>query len=76
MDPKHLAQFLALASALSPENLFCDGERPRAEARRVERSLKARWAKLEAEVGRKVDEGEVWAAHVRTLRPVGQTTRF
>lgn len=76
LTPDELREFLNLASALEPENLYCDGERSRTAARRVAASLRARWRALEAKVGRKVDEGEVWALHVETLRPVGTTERY
>ncbi len=60
--PKDLhEQFLNLACALSPENLTCDGELPRAEVNRRHASLMRQWAALEARAGRKVTEGEVWA---------------
>lgn len=54
------SRFLAISSELSPENLYCDGERPVAEARRIERILKKEWAKLEAQIGYKVDEVMVY----------------
>lgn len=56
--------FLRLASALSPENLHCDGEISRAQAARKERMLMKSWRALENEVGRKVSETEVWSNHM------------
>lgn len=53
-------KFLDLASALSPENLHCDGEISVAEARKRYRVLMGEWRELEAEVGHKVSEEEVW----------------
>ena len=53
-------QFAILACQLSPENLHCDGEISRAEAKRRERALLAKWSELERRVGRPVDEAEVW----------------
>lgn len=60
IPPKHLAAFRELASALSPENLSCDGERPASEARRVEAKLRKEWRQLERQVGRTVTENEIW----------------
>lgn len=48
--------FVDLAGELSPENLYCDGERPAAEARRIEVILKKEWSKLEAQIGYQVSE--------------------
>ncbi len=53
--------FMNLASRLSPENLHEDGEISRAEAQRKYNHLMREWAKLEALVGRTVDEDEVWS---------------
>ena len=61
-------RFMGLANALSPENLHCDGEISRAAARRKEVGLRQSWRALEAEVGRKVTEDEVWAAFLTTPR--------
>jgi hypothetical protein len=61
LTPNQFEHFLRLVSALSPENLHCDGEISQAAARRKERALLAQWKALEGEVGRKVDESEVWA---------------
>jgi hypothetical protein len=55
-------RFMAIASALSPENLMADGERSRDAAVRIKQSLAARWLALEAEVGRSVTDDEVWGA--------------
>jgi len=67
-DKAAMAKFLDIASALSPENLHCDGEISNAEARRKERALRAQWRALEVEIGRKVYEGEVWAWYMKLLR--------
>lgn len=64
LTPDMRDRFLDLASALSPENLHWDGERSRTAAKKAERALKAKWRKLEKELGRKVDESEVWAAYL------------
>jgi hypothetical protein len=62
-------RFMAIAGALSPENLMADGERTHAAAARIKRSLLARWTALEAEVGRgAVTEDEVWGAFMASRR--------
>lgn len=53
-------RFLALSCQLSPENLACDGERSRADQRKVRAAIMKEWRALEAEAGRKVTEAEVW----------------
>jgi hypothetical protein len=58
-------KFLDLSCKLSPENLTCDGERSPAEVKRRHAAIIALWRKLEAEVGRKVTEDEIWANHRR-----------
>jgi hypothetical protein len=59
--PQDLYQeFLGLASALSPENLTCDGELSASLAAAKAAQLRAKWRRLEANVGRKVTEDEVW----------------
>ena len=60
--------FLRLASALSPENLHCDGEISRSAAARKAVQLRKQWRALEAEVGQRVTEDDVWAAHMRSHR--------
>ena len=67
-EDKAMAKFLDIASALSPENLHCDGEISNAEARRKERVLRAQWRVLEVKIGRRVYEGEVWAWYLRQER--------
>lgn len=54
-------KFLTICGALSPENLYCDGEVGHAEAARTERKLRAEWAALEKLAGRKVSEDEIWS---------------
>ncbi len=46
--------------SLSPENLFCDGERPVAQARRIERTLNHKLNSLFKELGRKMGEIEAY----------------
>ncbi len=65
MDKHILDRFFSLACALSPENLCCDGELPRAEVRRKYNRLTKEWKALETKLGRKVSESEVWAAYER-----------
>lgn len=60
MDKDRLERFARLASALSPENLACDGELSRRQVAARHRRLTAEWKALEAEVGRAVTEEEVW----------------
>ena len=46
--------------ALSPENLYCDGELSRSEARRKAVTLRSQLRKCFSELGRDVDEHEAW----------------
>ena len=55
--------FLNLSCALSPENLSCDGELPRAEVARRYRQLNHEWKAAEREFGAKVTESDVFAAY-------------
>lgn len=54
------AEFQRLAGALSPENLSCDGELPRAQVKQRYAQLKKEWRELEVMVGRTVTESDVW----------------
>ena len=47
-----MADMQRVESALSPENLFWDGERPRGQAKAAERVLTRRLAELESELAR------------------------
>ena len=60
MTRAQFEKFLNLASRLSPENLSCDGEISRAQVNAKFRKLTNEWKSLETEIGRKVDEGEIW----------------
>lgn len=62
LPPDLVKEFLSLANAMSPENLFADGERPKAQAMKLLKTLKARWKELEKKAGRKVTEDEVWGS--------------
>jgi hypothetical protein len=55
-----IAALRRIESALSPENLFCDGERPRTEARRIESRLMAERIAVVAELGREPSPRELW----------------
>jgi len=48
-------------SSLSPENLFCDGERSRTEARKIERRLTKQYNNLIKELGRYPSNEELYA---------------
>ena len=64
MNKEQHSKFLRLACELSPENLHCDGEISRAEAKRKWVRLMKQWRVLEKEVGRTVSEDEVWAQYL------------
>jgi hypothetical protein len=55
-----IAALRRIEASLSPENLYCDGERPRAEARRIEARLMAERIALVAELGREPSPRELW----------------
>lgn len=55
-----LKDLLGVFCSLSPENLTCDGELPRSEVNRRSAKLNAEKRKLFAELGREVDESEVY----------------
>jgi len=61
-------EFLRLSSALSPENLYCDGEISRSAAQRKERALLKEWKALEKKIGHEVSEDEVWKRHLDEMR--------
>jgi len=65
MDDAIHQQFMNLVCALSPENLHCDGEISVAAANRKYRSLMRAWRALEAQLGRKVSEDEVWNIQIK-----------
>jgi len=51
-------RILQIENALSPENLHCDGERPRDEAEMLGRALRAERARLVAFLGYEPMENE------------------
>lgn len=53
-------EFQSLACRLSPENLHCDGEVSRTEAKRRHAQIMREWKALEQRVGRKITEDQVW----------------
>ena len=55
-----IAALRRIESDLSPENLYWDGERSRAEARRAEARLMAERKALVAELGREPTPRELW----------------
>ena len=55
-----IAALRRIESDLSPENLYWDGERSRAEARRAEARLMAERKVLVAELGREPNFRELW----------------
>lgn len=55
-----IAALQRLEGALSPENLYCDGERPVAQARRLEARLLGERRTLIAELGREPTTRELW----------------
>lgn len=52
-------KFDSLTGRLSPENLNCDGEISRHEARRRYQQIIKEWKELEVQAGRKVTEEEI-----------------
>ena len=62
MTRELMAQFRSLVCAMSPENVWCDGEVSAATARRTMARLRREWRALEKKAGRKVSESEVWGS--------------
>lgn len=69
MNKEQVQKFRILVGALSPENLYQDGELTNREALRNEKRLRKEWKLVEKEVGRKVTEDEIWF-------PNGDTTYY
>ena len=55
-----MSDFIRLASALSPENLHCDGEASPQQVKNKLKSINASWDNLEEEIGYTVTEEEAW----------------
>ena len=60
------SKFLDLAVGLSPENIWMDGEATKAQAAQRTSILLKQWETLEAILGRKVSEDEIWLASYGT----------
>ena len=60
-----MEDFIDLACALSPENLWCDGEASSEEVEQKLKSINQGWKKLETEIGHKVTEDDVWNWHMK-----------
>ena len=61
MTTEQKDEFRKLACALSPENLFCDGEISYAQGIKRMKKINKRWKELEAAVGFSVSQDEVWS---------------
>jgi len=59
-DAKILEDIRDVEAQLSPENLFCDGERPASEARKIERQLLIKKNRLVKELGRQPSFKEIY----------------
>ena len=58
--PRELRQkFVGLECRLSPENLHCDGEISRTQAKKRAAQIRREWRELEKVVGRRVTHEEV-----------------
>jgi len=62
------AKFEDLVSALSPENLSCDGELPKSQIQARYKQLTAQWKQLEKQLGRTITEDEIWDAIIARSR--------
>ena len=60
LSSEHTLNFLALANAMSPENLTSDGEATMTQVSQRRKTLMGQWQQLEKTVGRKVTEDEVY----------------
>jgi hypothetical protein len=61
-DSEIIKEIAQTYSSLSPENLYCDGERSRAQAAPIARKLQARLKALFIELGREMGEVESYYA--------------
>lgn len=61
MDKELQEAFLDLTCQLSPENLHCDGEISKSEAKRKLARIRNEWRALEKKAGRRVSETEAWS---------------
>ena len=60
LSSEYAGKFLALANAMSPENLTSDGEATIRQVSQRRKVLMGQWGKLEKAVGRKVTEDEAY----------------
>ena len=60
LSSEHTLNFLALANAMSPENLTSDGEATMTQVSQRRKTLMSQWRQLEKTVGRKVTEDEIY----------------
>ena len=68
IDKETFEAFLGLCSRLSPENLSCDGEASQSYIMSELRVIQGEWAKLEAKIGFKVTENDIWAEYMANRR--------
>lgn len=62
-DPEEiLADFCRVENGLSPEMLYCDGERSHAQAAPIARRLRAERAELVRELGYEPCDAELWGS--------------
>jgi len=64
MNDSLYQKFLTLCSQLSPENLTCDGELSASQVRVRVARINKEWKSLEAQLGRKVTEDEIWGIYL------------
>ncbi len=57
------AKLLEIATAMSPENLTCDGELSSSEVERKFRKLEGQWAKIVKQYDVKISYDEAFAFH-------------
>ena len=62
LDKEIITEINNVECNLSPENLFCDGERSRTEARKIERQLTKQYNNLIKELGRYPTSEELYAS--------------
>ena len=60
LSTTHINKFMDLTNALSPENLYMDGEATARQASKRRKVLMSQWRKLEKAVGRKVTQDEAY----------------
>lgn len=63
-----MSDFVRMACALSPENLWCDGEASSDEVDEKLKRINGIWETLENEIGYKVTEEDAWNWSSRNQR--------